>query len=787
MSATPRSRFLVAAWLFASAVLVVLAALAWRGMRATDRSAVQRAASASVTPAPSPMPIGEPISGGPTAWAALYGRTLSQADGYPGPGSPWPPSSTVEPAPTASPTPDIRGALPPGAEVDSIGPWRDEDALVAVYRLDGRKAIAVVTADGGRLLWDSRAEASLPQQAAKAHFARSNDTEQVVGGHLPMVLDDVGALLQLSHGADGVVRRRLFRLEEGDVAGYTSQEILAINNGVEGVPHTAVGIQHGDDAGPGHDALIVFGDGDVPPAVGRFAEPLEVLDVDGDGAEEIVQADGKGGRTVRRAGDGYASAQPLRAPGDDASTAPTPAVPAAGGAMPALPAGLCVERDKGIACWPKEGGAPQVVWSPGDDGWRLDALADDYNDPAAAPHAFVSAGDGRWLVMAQVKGANGAPDVRSRLMVLDRRSGERVTFDRAWGWSNDPWNTVHQWSVDAALTRLAWVELGVRADGRPAVPGDGVLYVVDLGRDGDRLRPGPRRAVATCPSAHLSDSERAECRGVVLSPDGRLAALMDGEGLWIVDAATGKRVGGVPHVNAPTREADVRYNRPAAWSPDGRRLHVSVGRYEGSTDAVLDVATSDLFDVPDRPLWAGRSSVVFDGAGRAFSAHFRGYGSGSLSLLRLDAATAPTTTLGEGGHALVGEEAWRSPLLSFGPMLFNPFDPVVVGGVGNGGELRFGLQRAVGLAAATGVYSMPLGDHPSDVRRLLALPALPVEDDTEARTAGTIAWTPDGDGFLYWQSDGVRRTVHLGVLGASPRLYDLSAPMAGVRGAMWDR
>ncbi|MEO8084778.1 MAG: hypothetical protein ABI780_13220 [Ardenticatenales bacterium] len=799
MPALPRSRLRVAAWLTALAVLSGLALWAggvrWTG-QPIDRPAARPSlvdATAALSSTERPGDADAAATGQAAGRHAWLRATVLRADAYPGPGTPRPPTSTVPPAPTASPTTDMRRALPPGAVVDGAGPWRDEDALVASYRLDGEKAIAVVSADGERLLWDSRGEPSLPRHAARANFGGCVDSEAVMGDHVTVTMDDVGAAIQLGRGDDGVVHRRLFMLAAGDWEGYACQTIMTINQGVEGVPHTAVGIQHGDDVGPGYDALIVYGDGDVPPVVGRFAEPVEVLDVDGDGTEEVVQADGKGGRTVRRAGDAYASAQAYPDPSAGPSTAPTPVVvPADQGAMPALPAGLCVERDGGIACWPKAGGAPKVVWSPGDDGWRLDALADDYNDPAARPHAFVSAGDGRWLVMAQVKGAYGTPGVRSRLMVIDRRSGERVTFDRAWGWSNNPWNTVHQWSVDAALTRLAWVELGVRADGRPAAPGDGVLYVVDLGRDGERLRPGPRRVVATCPAAQLSDSERAECRGVVLSPDGRLAALMDGEGLWIVDVATGKRVGGIAHVVVPSDEAAVRSYRPAAWSPDGRRLHVAVGHYEGLTDAVLDVATSDLYDVPDSTTWASRSHVAFDGMGRVVHAQFEGYGTGALSLLRLDMAAAPMTTFGDGSRGYVAGEAWRSPLLSVGPMLFNPFDPVVVGGDGGdgggGGEVRFGLQRAVDSAAVTtGVYSMPLGEHPSDSRRLLALPTWPVEDDTEARTAGTIEWTPDGDGFLYWQSEGERRTVHLGVLGASPRLYDVVAQMAGVRSAMWDR
>lgn len=707
-----------------------------------------------------------------TSMAAIDHQAMLAAGlAYPGPGTPWPtlvPPTPHPPTATATATPDVRTALPAGSLVEYVKAWPAMDAVVAGYRLDDAAAVAVLTADGASRLWDSREEPALPARPAAIDVPGADGSGSIMGGHLVLSLSTMAAIVRLEGVRDGSSPRQLLVLVPEDVRGFASQRLVMLSRGEDGTPRRAVAVSHVEADPWNADALVVYGDGDVPPILGRFDAPLEVRDVDGDGSDEIVQPDGAGGRTVRRAANGYAVAEPFPVEGGTA-TAQVPAPLSAGGPLPPLPAELCFERQGAILCWPKAGGALETVWEPEEDRWRFAPRDEDYEWVAA--DAWRIADDGQRFVLAQSRDERtGATHEATRFLVLDRDNpASRVAVDHLEPWPREEWRQgdgLHEWSVDAAGERLAFVHrIGeMNADGSTAAAN---VVAVDLRSDGNALTASPSRTVATCHDEAPPAESGLQCYGVLLSPDGRTLAVSDSDGLSLVDMATTHARRVADHFNYMDDGVRWRVTTPSQWSPDGRWLGLRISHYEGGSAAWLDATGGPVRDVADSVDGISYGSTLALGADRIVHAHYDvDYGGGHLAAL--------DPTLGE---------VWRMPAASVGEARTQAFDAVVVGG-----EVRFGMWRSMdGGPSENGIFAMPLGEHATEPRRLLSLPT-EVHYHHNGGVPGDLTWAGDGSAFVLTGEAGEPRDDVV-LIGAETdrgwRLFDATAVLDGARGVRW--
>jgi WD40 repeat protein len=126
-------------------------------------------------------------------------------------------------------------------------------------------------------------------------------------------------------------------------------------------------------------------------------------------------------------------------------------------------------------------------------------------------------------------------------------------------------------------------------------------------------------------TASLDGSDRRELaqlestdfvtRHIAWSPDRTQIATHDSRGLWVVSADGGRLPRLVVSNNLRTTDAgETRVYSSPEWSPDGMRLLVTVGFYEGSLLGVVDVSTGSVVDLrgasADSCLWTGDGRVL---------------------------------------------------------------------------------------------------------------------------------------------------------------------------------
>lgn len=780
MSPSSRPWLPVVAWLAAAALFAALATAVVR-MRTggeSPRTALPSLGSAQRTEsAVERSPI---TTADLTARAAVHHQEMLDAGvAYPGPGTTWPTRPPASPAPSPTPTPDVRGWLPKAAVVDDVRPGPEPGWSIATYHDAAGPGAAILADAGRRLLWDSRTDPALPTSPTLIDV---NPTCNAGGGRWIAVLGaDDAVLVVPSAGADGSLERAVLAIESHDVGPENRLlNLHRLNRSAPDRPQLALTIVRCTDDPNRTDEVVVYGAGDVPPVVVRLAAPVEIRDVDGDGADEIVQPDGKGGQTVRRAADGYAVAEPL--PHRMPLAAPLPEVVTRDALLPPLPHELCYERDAAIRCWPAAGGAEETVWAPGADGWRLIGDYFVLGDASGPSRGWKFTDAGRLLVMAQASGGQGSDPARSRLVVRDRASGIETIIERNGAWRRDSWPDTAEWGVDDAGSRLAYVEREGQSDGQTALADDGALMVVDLVRDGARRTAGPPRRLAACRVNLATNFVPQSCIGVSVAPDGGTVALLDGAGLWLIDAVTGSQRSGIAHVDVPDHPLAVRTYRPAAWSADGRRMHVFIAMYEGGMHGVLDVATGRVLVLPNSGDWvASRSSLAFTAAETVVHAHSAEDGNaGFLSLLRL-VTTGPADTAADGSAIEHATESWTAPVVGLTGAGFAALDPVPVGGA-----VRFGLRRTMGdHPGEDAIVEMPIGAHPTEPTVLLALPPDRAVDDQSSFTPGVIQWTPGADALVWWRLEREAVGIYLGALDGTPRLLDIRAVLAGIDGVQW--
>lgn len=455
-----------------------------------------------------------------------------------------------------------------------------------------------------------------------------------------------------------------------------------------------------------------------------------------------------------------------------ATPAVLPGLPAAIDAwsvLPPLPAELCFERDGAILCWPKAGVAIATVWAPSGDGWRFALRNEDYEWVASAAWDLVRGGTR--LVMAQSRddpSAGGA--ATSRFLVVDRdRAGSIVSVPRPDGWPRDRWRQgdgLEEWSADPTGARLAYVQRAGRPDND--APSDAAHVVaVDLMYVGDVLTASPARTVATCRDEAPPAETDVDCYGVSLSPGGGTLAMSDADGLSLIDVATLSERRVAMHFNRDDDGLRWRVHVPREWSPDGRWLHVGIGHYEGSSEAWIDPTDGTMREVPNSSSYAGIASTLAFGADRIAHTHYNVHDdSGHVAVL--DARSG---------------ELWRTPEVLLGGASTAAFSPVVVGD-----EIRFGMRRSLpGGPSEHGIFALPLGEHATEPRRLLSLPADVVGPHDDG-APGDLRWAADGSAFVLLGVVGEdeRDVVLVGTQGADGwRLIDASAVLDGARGVRW--
>ncbi len=141
--------------------------------------------------------------------------------------------------------------------------------------------------------------------------------------------------------------------------------------------------------------------------------------------------------------------------------------------------------------------------------------------------------------------------------------------------------------------------------------------------------------------------------GVAWSHDSNQLAFHDGRGVWTVPADGSQPQRMVIGHDLPATQADAVsiqvYINPR-WSPDGSRLLVTVGLWEGSVLSVIDVATGALTELP--AVMANDALWTLDGRVLAWASAW-GYSTPGLFLLDPDQPDAAPVAVLDSGTPVV--------------------------------------------------------------------------------------------------------------------------------------
>jgi len=502
-----------------------------------------------------------PERGGPAAESATTSAATETAEAfatacpadYPCPARP------REPAPLHT---TIAG-LPEGVTVDRDAAWLirgDPDrALHAVpLRAAGGGldlAVAMSDAEKSAVTWlfSRDAHLSFHTKSIRRHLINIGEYNAVEG---VLIDGDQGRGLLLWDGVDvgrdlPVMMRAWLPLGGTDFATGDPPSSLTLTDwSGDGIPDALIPSDDGD-------AAMLFAATDRPGIlrpVARIASPTQVVDVDGDGAFEIVQRDGDTWHVERWDGTAFAAGSPIAA----TSAAP---IPVTNGSLPTLPADLYFLRAGAVWRWPRAGVAVERVVA---------------QSVEMAVQGFAVASEGGQVV-AQIFKLD-RPDVFAEWRVVDPVGGQ-PTRDVAV--EAGEWDTVDAFEVAPGASYVVYSTVG-GTGGDCGTP----VYVAML--DGSSVT----RLLGDC-DRQRSDQAGGECRcrGLRLSRNGGRLAYSDGSGdLWVVDLPDGE----------PRRlvEGDFETLRePRQWSPDGRYLVVEDGLGECSGSILWDVDTESTLEL----------------------------------------------------------------------------------------------------------------------------------------------------------------------------------------------
>jgi len=154
-------------------------------------------------------------------------------------------------------------------------------------------------------------------------------------------------------------------------------------------------------------------------------------------------------------------------------------------------------------------------------------------------------------------------------------------------------------------------------------------------------------------AANLDGSNRRELAtligdnmmfGLDWSPDSTQIAYNDQRGLWTVTADASQPPRLILQNSQDQNMGSLRFYSDPRWSPDGTRLLVTVGYYEGAASGIVDVTSGSITEFPSasssQSLWTADGRVI------TWAAAF-GYQTPGLYLLDPAQPDTPTTLLNE--------------------------------------------------------------------------------------------------------------------------------------------
>lgn len=365
----------------------------------------------------------------------------------------------------------------------------------------------------------------------------------------------------------------------------------------------------------------------------------------------------------------------------------------------------------------------------------------------------ISGTSGQWTVEAAAAAARPQPRVPSYLsdqgvMLSNSTVVPSTAGALAFDWGPLPPEIVSGVELLADLYFIAADAAGILQVWRLPATGDPAQQVTAAGAAvvGYDVAPGGGRVAYATGSqvvaAQMDGSDQRQLATLQFeynppqpawSPDGTHVAFHDARGVWIVpaDGSQPPRLVAQSQSNLETAgPSGVRVYFDPRWSPDGSRLLIGVGFYEGSILAVLDPATGDVTDL--KTFAASLGTWTDDGRVLTWAS---GFGYQTPGFYLLDPAqpdVAPVTVLdmhhpvvhaapganGRGWYALVATPS------SLGPQYVRvwqadapqgPFAPVdgAGGGFMQQPQVRVPGPEAVDQAQVAGLRAMRYDDQGS--------------------------------------------------------------------------
>ena len=440
---------------------------------------------------------------------------------------------------------------------------------------------------------------------------------------------------------------------------------------------------------------------------------------------------------------------------------------------PLLPTDLYFIRNGSLWRWPKEGQMLQkVVAAPqqsSSSGGKLARLV--FGPGPTGVTAYRLTPDGRYVVYTFVDSASAT--LGPEMVVLDQVTGETFPISTA---TNFEYFPLGMPSFDITpdgryVVYLAWNILP-RTDSispglshsaiLPSEGGNsyGTIFAVDVQNVNHEFELG------YC--AARSDYEwELRCDGFVLSPDGTRIAFSDGRGVWLSQVPRG-----MPRLIAEHqhRNSFCGVWRVHNWSPDGNRLLIDVGCFEGGYSAVMNVDTGEVQEIPytwNYPVPYVDITWTQNGAGLLVNHINFASGVGPAYLVQVPADNPAQGTV-------IISATWPSDVWPAGPHdLPN-------------GRIGFANQQCVdSIGMQPGIYTVGDG---TDLGFVSPLPAMPCYISEGIRgVLGTVFWSPDGTAYLYFIRDEqrTRQTNLLLGLTDSSVLWDVRELLANAHTFQW--
>jgi len=441
---------------------------------------------------------------------------------------------------------------------------------------------------------------------------------------------------------------------------------------------------------------------------------------------------------------------------------------------PALPTALYFIRDGNLWRWPKEGqGLQQVVAGPQQSSSSGRKLARPVFGPGpTGVTAYRLTPDEHYLVYTFVDAAS--PTLGPEMIVLDQVTGESFPISTA---TNFEYFWLGMPSFDITpdgryVVYIAWnvrPTTGSRSPGlshsaiSPSAGGNGygTIFAVDVQNVNREFELG------YC-AARSEYEWELRCSGFVLSPDGSRIAFSDGRGVWLSDVPQG----------APRLIAEHQHRndfcgvwRVRNWSPDGKRLLIDVGCYEGGYSAVMDVDTGEVRGIPRTWNYPGpyvNITWIQDGAGLL------------VNYISLESGIGPAYL----GQVPAEDPAQETVVISTTwPGDVWPTEPHDL----PDGTIGFANQQCVdSTGMPSGIYTV--GRDGTGLEFASPLPAIPCYVSEGNRGAfGTVLWSPDGTAYLYLIRDEQRASQANLLLGLTDGsvLWDVRELLADAHTFQW--